>query len=118
MLKPTATFFVYAEAPVGVTGGPIFHTAEDFSLYLLKERLISTVPWDDAGHYVRFSVTYTADASDEEYIMSDLVERMSSISWVWFNSAASTEYTPSRIAYKTWLSMISNCSGCSSTPVF
>jgi len=31
-----------------------------------SEKLISTVPWDDAGAYVRFSVTFVAkDEADE-----------------------------------------------------
>lgn len=74
---------MYAEAPVGVAGGPTFRTTEDFSLFLLEEKLISTVPWDDAGRYVRFSVTYTADAADEENVMNELVERLSDISFEW-----------------------------------
>jgi LL-diaminopimelate aminotransferase len=28
--------------------------------------LISSVPWDDAGQYVRFSVTFAADTIEEE----------------------------------------------------
>jgi LL-diaminopimelate aminotransferase len=82
-MKPKGSFFVYVEAPIGVAGGPTFKTAEDFSLFLLEEKLISTVPWDDAGRYVRFSVTFTADAADEENVMNELVERLSAISFEW-----------------------------------
>jgi len=36
------------------------------SEFLIKEALISTVPWDDAGKYVRFSVTFEADSPEKE----------------------------------------------------
>ena len=32
-----------------------------FSQWLITDKLISTVPWDDAGAYVRFSVTFIAN---------------------------------------------------------
>ena len=35
-----------------------FEKAESFSQWMITEKLISTVPWDDAGAYVRFSVTF------------------------------------------------------------
>ena len=34
--------------------------AEEVSQWLIAEKLISTVPWDDAGAYLRFSVTFAA----------------------------------------------------------
>ena len=37
-----------------------FERAENFSHWLITDKLISTVPWDDAGAYVRFSVTFSA----------------------------------------------------------
>ncbi len=44
------------------TAGPS-RTAEAASQYLITEHSICTVPWDDAGPYLRFSVTY--EAADE-----------------------------------------------------
>ncbi len=59
--KPKGTFFCYVKAPAGTENGKVFNTAAEFSEFLIKESLISTVPWDDAGKYVRFSVTFEAD---------------------------------------------------------
>lgn len=81
--KPQGSFFLYTEAPAGVEGGPEFATAEDFSQFLLREKLISTVPWDDAGHYVRFSVTFEAkDEADERRVMDEIRRRLSDCRFV------------------------------------
>lgn len=78
--KPQGTFYLYMPAPKGVKGGPAFATAEDFSQYLIKEKLISTVPWDDAGAYVRFSATFDAPSEDEEKrIMAEIRKRLSDV---------------------------------------
>ena len=62
--KPNGSFFLYTKIPKAVASGPQFQSAEEFSQYLLREHLISSVPWDDAGHYVRFSVTFQAKRSE------------------------------------------------------
>ncbi|MFD0710727.1 LL-diaminopimelate aminotransferase [Paenibacillus sp. GCM10027626] len=64
--KPKSSFFLYTKIPRGIVNGPQFETAEQFCQYLLKEHLISSVPWDDAGPYVRFSVTFQASSLQEE----------------------------------------------------
>ena len=51
---------LHASSPQGIAGGPTFETAEAASQYLITEHSICTVPWDDAGAYLRFSVTYEA----------------------------------------------------------
>ena len=58
--KPKASFYMYVKAPKGIKGGEKFKTAEDFSQWLLREKLISTVPWDEVEPYVRLSVTFLA----------------------------------------------------------
>ncbi len=73
--KPKGTFYLYAAIPKGVTGGARFANAEDFSQWLIKEKQISTVPWDDAGHFVRFSVTFIADTEDAEIKLMDEIQR-------------------------------------------
>jgi len=73
--KPKGSFYLYAEAPIGVAGGPTFQTAEEFSQYLIREHLISTVPWDDAGSFIRFSVTFEADSEEEELQVMKEIER-------------------------------------------
>lgn len=81
--KPKGSFFLYVEAPKGVEGGPTFATAEDFSQFLIREKLISTVPWDDAGHFVRFSVTFIADGEDEEHrVISEIKRRLGDLKFI------------------------------------
>ncbi|KZE39879.1 aspartate aminotransferase [Bhargavaea cecembensis] len=70
-VKPKGSFFLYVKAPAGVESGPTFEDAEAFSHYLIQEHSISTVPWDDAGSYVRFSVTFEADGPEGEQIVLD-----------------------------------------------
>ncbi|GJL79823.1 MAG: aspartate aminotransferase [Nitrospinaceae bacterium] len=80
---PGGSFFLYVKAPKGIEGGQQFKTAEDFSQFLIKEMLISTVPWDDAGSYVRFSATFAArEPSDEKRIMDEIKTRLSSVKFV------------------------------------
>ena len=77
---PGGSFFMYVKAPKGIQGGRRFETAEDFSQYLITEHLISTVPWDNVGNYVRFSVTYAAkDPADEQRIMGEIKNRLSTV---------------------------------------
>lgn len=67
--KPRGSFFLYVRCPasgVGASGRTSFENAESFSQWLITEKLISTVPWDDAGAYVRFSVTFSAKGEAEE----------------------------------------------------
>ena len=64
--KPGGTFYCYVKAPAGTHDGRTFNTASEFSEFLIREALISTVPWDDAGKYVRFSVTFEADSPEKE----------------------------------------------------
>ncbi len=81
--KPKGSFFLYVEAPKGIKGGLQFKTAEDFSQYLIKEKLISTVPWDDAGNFVRFSVTFVAkDESDELRVMNEIKNRLAGTEFI------------------------------------
>ena len=81
--KPKGSFFLYTKIPRGVENGPEFHSAEDFSQYLIKEHYISTVPWDDAGPYVRFSVTFQADGlQEEQQIFEDIRTRLSTFKFI------------------------------------
>jgi len=81
--KPKGSFFLYTRIPKAVKGGPVFASAEQFSDYLIREHLISTVPWDDAGAYVRFSVTYQAATPEEEVrIMNEVKARLSRVEFI------------------------------------
>ena len=81
--KPKGGFYVYAPIPKGTKGGIKFNTAEDASLYILSHALVSTVPWDDCGSYLRFSVTYDSDTINDEYlIMNELKNRLLSLNLI------------------------------------
>jgi LL-diaminopimelate aminotransferase len=80
---PGGSYFLYARSPQGVEGGPQFETAEAASQYLITEQSICTVPWDDAGPYLRFSVTYVAeDEAAEDALMAQTEERLNRIQLV------------------------------------
>jgi LL-diaminopimelate aminotransferase len=56
-----------------------FANAEAFSQWLITEKLISTVPWDDAGAYVRLSVTFAASGpADEHRVIGEIANRLKS----------------------------------------
>jgi LL-diaminopimelate aminotransferase len=83
---PGGTYFLYVKAPIGTTDGQKFESAEDVSQYLIREHSICTVPWDNAGAFLRFSVTYIAqDEKAEDDLMQDLVDRLNGIKFE-FNS--------------------------------
>lgn len=82
--KPKGSFFLYVRAPCGAVnalGARVeFRTAEEVSQWLITEKLISTVPWDDAGAYLRFSVTFVAkDQADEQRILSEIGKRLGDV---------------------------------------
>ena len=77
---PGGSFFLYVEAPKGIKGGQRFKTGEEFSQYLIREMMISTVPWDDVGNFIRFSATFAASGVDEEKrIINEIKNRLSSV---------------------------------------
>lgn len=78
--KPGGTFFCYVRAPVGTESGLAFKSASEFSGFLIREALISTVPWDEAGSYVRFSVTFEADSPQrEKEVLNEMKARLKSL---------------------------------------
>ena len=84
--KPAGSFFLYVKAPKAATkagGGRMeFKNAEEISQWLITEKLISTVPWDDAGSYLRFSVTFIAkNAQDEQRVLSEVARRLSDVTF-------------------------------------
>ena len=79
---PGGSFFLYVGAPKGIKGGRKFENGEEFSQYLITEMLISTVPWDDVGHYVRFSATFAAKGEEEEKrIIGEIKNRLSKVAF-------------------------------------
>jgi LL-diaminopimelate aminotransferase len=74
---PGGTYFLYVPAPRGLADGTRFESAEAASQYFITQHSIVTVPWDDAGPFLRFSVTYEAETeSAEDALMSAAAERL------------------------------------------
>lgn len=83
--KSAGTFYCYVRTPFGTATGIRFPTAASFSDWLIRECLVSTVPWDDAGAFVRFSVTFEtgvaggnveAEVEAERDVIRALTERL------------------------------------------
>jgi LL-diaminopimelate aminotransferase len=73
---PGGTYFLYAKAPRGC-GERSFANAEAASQFLIGEQSVICVPWDNAGAYLRFSVTYLAkDEREEDALMEETVRRL------------------------------------------
>ncbi|MFA4943641.1 MAG: LL-diaminopimelate aminotransferase [Lentisphaeria bacterium] len=76
---PEGSFYLYVQIPKGTASGKGFATAEEFSHWLITEKQISTVPWDDAGHFVRFSATFVSQgAADEARVLAEVKRRLAS----------------------------------------
>jgi Aspartate/tyrosine/aromatic aminotransferase len=75
--KPKGSFYCYVKSPIGTKDGVKFTSAEEASDYLIRKALVSTVPWDDAGSYLRFSVTFEAkDYEEEKKVIEEMKERL------------------------------------------
>ena len=78
--KPKGSFFLYVNAPKSASydGASIeFDSGEAFSQWLITNELISTVPWDDCGNFVRFSVTFDAKGeANEKEIVNEISQRL------------------------------------------
>lgn len=82
--KPKGSFYLYTKSPkaaIKADGTRIeFVTAEAASQWLITEKLISTVPWDDAGAYLRFSVTFAAaNVAEEKEVLAEIGRRLSDV---------------------------------------
>lgn len=80
---PKGSFYLYVKAPVAAKDGVRFKNAEEVSEYLIKEAHTSTVPWDDAGSFLRFSATFAArDAEDEGRVITEMKKRIKALDLV------------------------------------
>ena len=80
---PGGSYFLYTPAPRGVENGPSFSNAEQASQYLITEHGIVTVPWDHAGSFLRFSVTFVAAGEEaEQTLMQETIQRLQSIPFI------------------------------------
>ncbi len=65
-VMPGGSFYLYVKAPIRAKRSIEFKSAEEVSEFLIKEAQISTVPWDDVGHFLRFSATFAAKGNAAE----------------------------------------------------
>ena len=79
---PEGSFYLYVKAPKRA-GDTEFATGEDFSQWLIKEKQISSVPWDDAGNFVRFSATFVARGGqeEEEHVLKEFASRLNGVTF-------------------------------------
>ncbi|MBM4069385.1 MAG: LL-diaminopimelate aminotransferase [Planctomycetes bacterium] len=73
---PGGTYFLYVRAPKAC-GDKTFANAEEASQFLIGEQSVICVPWDNAGPFLRFSVTYLAkDEAEEDALMAETEGRL------------------------------------------
>lgn len=73
-----STFYLYVAVPE-LFQGQRFATAQAMADYLITRYGIITVPWDEAGQHLRFSMTFevgTRDFSDEDAVFATLYSRL------------------------------------------
>lgn len=68
--KPAGSFFLYVKAPSGA-GDVKFRNADEAAQHLLTRGDVATVPWDEAGPYLRFSATFEAGPGSYEELGGD-----------------------------------------------
>lgn len=74
---PGGSYFLYSRAPKAAGDGTPLSSAEEATRLLIEQHGIVTVPWDDAGAYLRFSVTYVADDEQaEDALMAETARRL------------------------------------------
>lgn len=74
---PGGSYFLYTRAPHSAADGTQFASGEEATRYLIEQLGIVSVPWDDAGAFLRFSVTYAAqDEAAEDALMSETKNRL------------------------------------------
>lgn len=77
---PGGSYFLYTKSPTGLADGTTFSNAEEASQYFITQHSMVTVPWDDAGSFLRFSVTYEAvDEAAEDAMMAETRRRIGSL---------------------------------------
>lgn len=84
--KPKGSFFLYVPSPkaaVQADGKRVeFENGEEASQWLIREKLISTVPWDESGAFLRFSVTFAGKGEEaEQAVLGEIKRRMGDVSF-------------------------------------
>jgi len=80
---PGGTFYLYVDAPKAA-GNRVFANAEEASQHLIREHLISTVPWDEAGSFLRFSATFESQGDEDDgRVIAELKRRLEAADLKW-----------------------------------
>lgn len=79
--KPKGSFFLYVPCPKAVRDENgewmKFENGEAAAQWLIRKKLISTVPWDEAGAFLRFSVTFSAKGEEaEKQVLNEIKQRL------------------------------------------
>lgn len=83
--KPNGSFFLYVPAPkAAISPDGVrteFDSGEAASQWLITNRFISTVPWDDSGSFVRFSVTFQSEGGEagEQKVIEEIGRRLGEV---------------------------------------
>ena len=67
------TFYLFVKVP------DKFNNADTFTRYLLDKCGIFTIPYDEVGHHVRFSMTFKVNTTEQDFY-NDLEKRLSKLS--------------------------------------
>lgn len=70
---PYGTFYLYIKIPTSIKEHK-FNSAKEFSIFLLNQVGIMTIPYDDQGHFIRLSMTF--DTDEEEKFYEDFAQRL------------------------------------------
>ncbi|MDE6431776.1 MAG: aminotransferase class I/II-fold pyridoxal phosphate-dependent enzyme [Opitutales bacterium] len=87
--KPKAGFFIYSNIPsMAVVNKETFsfQSAEQFSEWAIEKLGIILVPWDDADHAIRLSMTFTTPDMNEEQMLNALEQRLLGIEFLYQGS--------------------------------
>jgi len=80
---PQGSFYLYVGIPKATEDGTTFSSGEEFSQWLIKEKLISTVPWDDCGSFIRFGATFIAkNLQAETDVLNEVKRRLSETKFI------------------------------------
>lgn len=78
--KPKGSFYCYVKCPKGAGNDVRFASAGEVAKYFIEKALILVVPWDDAGAFLRFSVTFETESEiQEKDIINELKNRLGSL---------------------------------------
>jgi len=72
---PGGTYFLYTPAPRG-GGRPDVRDGRDVSEFLIRDRSICTVPWDDAARTAMVGHLHGPHEADEDALMESLKQRL------------------------------------------